>query len=184
MGDIKEALDRYNNLLEFVERRIKRGKGLPRPHRVFALNELTAIKAEILEDIKELKALDNPKPIDCSSAGSLTVTTQPNYNGYIVSTGHPVVDYRTQASSELRDALADYMRSEEPAVKVAPSRHTPPRDRMEEDWLELMTANSANDLIKLIKLLKELGRNTDIDEFAEKEPSRGFTHSLKSDKPW
>ena len=168
MGDIKEALDRYNNLLEFVERRIEKGKGLPRPHRVFALNELTAIKAEILEDIKELGALDNFKPIDCSTSGSIAFLTQPNYNGYIVSTGHPLSSQRLQVSSDLKDALDGYMRSEEPAVKVEPSRHTPPRDRMEEDWLELMAANSANDLIELIKFLKELGRNTDIDDLAEK----------------
>lgn len=156
MGDIKEALDRYNNLLEFVERRIEKGKGLPRPHRVFALNELTTIKAEILEDIKELVALDNFKTISYSTAGYSTILTQPNYNGYVVSTGHPVSSQKLQVSSDLKDALAGYMRPEEPAVKVEPPRNTPPRDRMEEDWLELMAANSANDLIELIKFLKNI----------------------------
>lgn len=153
MGEILKTLD---GLMDYVDDRIDKAKRGPRPERVYVLNELTRIKAELLN------AKDRATVNNSTSLEDLGVLIKPGLStGTCSVTGYPY-------------SIVGYPYKEDSCVNEEPSG----------DDAAAGEEDSEGGLLRaLLKMFEEMEKENDEADIKASEP-KYFRLSFKLKEPW
>lgn len=153
MGEILKTLD---GLMDYVDDRIDKAKRGPRPERVYVLNELTRIKAELLN------AKDRATVNNSTSLEDLGVLIKPGLStGTCSVTGYPY-------------SVVGYPYKEDSCVNEEPSG----------DDAAAGEEDSEGGLLRaLLKMFEELEKENDEADIKASEP-KPLTFRLRFRGPW